>query len=212
MEVILMGPGGVPLGENQTAIGQWGPLVGAAFALIASIIQWKFGTEGERNVVREDVEMAAGSAPTPAQRVPAPTASLTACTPSSSAVTQEKVAKSYADASSYFVEGTWWGTGANGMIMNHGGVKWVVRDGHLRHFVSSSSDADIGEPTMQRSGTLINTEETSAKPGPMFSVQSVGVTVKDTEGLRGVTDEESEVQKSDHDDEIQVRDSEAIPD
>ena len=42
MEIMLMGPHGLPFDESLTAIGQWSTLVGIALALMASAIQWAF--------------------------------------------------------------------------------------------------------------------------------------------------------------------------
>lgn len=114
MEVAMLGPRGLPLGENMTAIGQWGPLVGAAFAAIASIIQWGFYEPD----VRRDVEQL--------PRIPLRNG------------VQAPVPRNTAgvfDISAYFQEGYWWGRGADALpVMEYGGVKWVVRDGKLTRF------------------------------------------------------------------------------
>ncbi|KAF8907277.1 hypothetical protein CPB84DRAFT_1744657 [Gymnopilus junonius] len=73
---------------------------------------WKFVHEGERRDIEIVVNLDIQSRP------------------SSFAV---KAAKPH-DTSDYFVEGRWWGTVANGLIMNHGGVKCIVHDGYLRRF------------------------------------------------------------------------------
>ncbi|KDR78831.1 hypothetical protein GALMADRAFT_1272901 [Galerina marginata CBS 339.88] len=160
MESILLGPRGVPLGENMTAIGQWGPLVGASLALFASVIQWKF-SDGDLRSLTGDVEVGDNSGPSSMSRAQAPITALASSRSESDSPSASTV-KPY-DVSSYFEEGRCWGPVANGMVMNHGGVKWVVRDGYLRYFESTNNTVESEEePTMETStlyaGTVVDTK------------------------------------------------------
>ncbi|KAH9481276.1 hypothetical protein JR316_0005798 [Psilocybe cubensis] len=114
MEVAMLGPRGLPVGENMTAIGQWGPLVGAAFATIASIIQWGFYEPEVKMASTRDVEQMRRVSQT--DRAPG-------------------AGNGVFDTAMYFQEGYWWGRGADALpVMEHGGVKWIVREGKLTRF------------------------------------------------------------------------------
>ncbi|PPQ95734.1 hypothetical protein CVT26_015860 [Gymnopilus dilepis] len=200
MEIIMLGQDGLPLGENETAIGQWGPLVGAAFALIASIIQWTFRQREEN--VKGDVEKGRTTARSVRAQQPSvladPKTLPASPLNSASAVTQQDLTANQYDISAYLEEGKWWGMSANGVIINHADINWLVRDGYLRRFVSSDDE----DRRPRESGTpIINREETSANFGTTFS-QAVGVIAN-----KDVTAEEIEFreQKSDDSQDMQVR-------
>ncbi|PPQ81017.1 hypothetical protein CVT25_014525 [Psilocybe cyanescens] len=109
MEVTTLGPRGLPLRENMTAIGQWAPLVDAAFAMIASIIQWNV-SETFRG---KDIEKAS--------RIPdSNTLRKTAQKVSTPAL---KTPTGVFDTTVYFEEGYLWGSGADALPdMEHEGV------------------------------------------------------------------------------------------
>ncbi|KAF8969170.1 hypothetical protein BDZ97DRAFT_1796378 [Flammula alnicola] len=138
MEVILLRPHGVPVGEDMTAIGQWGPLIGAAFALLASIIQWQLPEEKRMVENRsDDIEMAGNSRP--------PRATNTTATPTTSnpAPLNNSSPEGRFDPATYFEEGRWWGNVADDLVMNHGGVKWIVREGYLRRLDGQTSSRAV---------------------------------------------------------------------
>ena len=104
-----MGKPQVPLEERMSAIGQWGPLVGAFFALFAAVMKktvdelTAMRDKNRRNAI--DVELTASI---PAERHP--------------------VTLTPAD----FQEGVFWGHGSNNLRFTHQEIKWVVLDGFLR--------------------------------------------------------------------------------
>lgn len=89
----------MPLGENMSAVGEWGPLVGACFALFGTVMKKVVDRMTIATTSAAEVELA-DSAPT---EVAIP----------------DRICR----------DGVCRGRGLNDLSL---GIKWDVRDGHLR--------------------------------------------------------------------------------
>ncbi|KAF8199740.1 hypothetical protein BJ912DRAFT_950176 [Pholiota molesta] len=159
LEKIILGKPGLPIGEDVTAIGQWGPLVGSAFALVVSIIQWTFSNEDARN------ERKASRADT-METLTAPgyqgekdgTSSKYSSEPSLQTISSQHGAGRF-NPDAYFEEGSWWGTGANGLVMNHRGTTWTVIEGYLRR-----TNGQLGSDSVNEFSLRTPTRTTTVLP------------------------------------------------
>ena len=131
LEVMLMARHGLPFSRNMSAIGQWGPLVGAAFAQLALVIQQAFAEPlavPVQSAVRlSDVEH---GSPSSCRISPATLPPATIGTNAPPQLGQEP-SKRF-DFSTVFKEGHWWGRGLEGYVLTHEGIRWKVLDGFLR--------------------------------------------------------------------------------
>ena len=123
-ERIMLGSHHVPLGEGIDAVGQWGVLVGAFFAVIASVMKvWIHkrkvpAPETQREwPVSNNQDIEANN--------------LGAMVQSTSGSPRRYDFGSY-DFGLVFREGAWWGHGLDGSRIPHDGVEWIVRDGKLQ--------------------------------------------------------------------------------
>lgn len=117
-ELMMLGPHHVPLGEGVDAVGQWGVLVGAFFAVIASVMKvwidkWKDPSPKTRREwpVNNNPDIEANN---------------------DGVVTQSTYGGSRQYELPVFREGAWWGHGLDGTRIPHDGVAWIVQDGKLR--------------------------------------------------------------------------------
>ncbi|KAF9477182.1 hypothetical protein BDN70DRAFT_922771 [Pholiota conissans] len=161
LENIILGKPGVPIGEDVTAIGQWGPLVGSAFAVLVSIFQWTIDQRDE------------GEHQSPSRRDTAETLTGPSNDPEKDGVHSNYNSESSQTAPvrnvearrnplAYFEEGAWWGTGANGLVMNYRGATWVVHEGYVRRTSEPASTItfvnDVSSRTQERRSTLTETK------------------------------------------------------
>ena len=132
-ELMMMGPHRVPLGEGIDAVGQWGTLVGAFFAIIASFVKvWidkkkKAPSPKPGRVWPIDLEANTdGASPRPGLGGPRSTAG-------------NNVLWNNYDFGQHFTEGAWWGHKLNGTRIPNEGVIWIVQDGNLHRVDEPSS-------------------------------------------------------------------------
>ena len=114
-ELVMMGPHHLPYGEGLDAIGQWGTLVGAFFAVLVSVIKVCIN---KRNAHRE----------------------LGANKDGTSYLMADDVSHtSHDDFGQVFKEGAWWGHKLNGARIPNEGAIWIVQDGKLQRVDESSN-------------------------------------------------------------------------
>lgn len=123
-ELIMLGPHHVPLGEGMDAVGQWGVLVGAFFAIIASVMKvW--------------IEKRNAPAPKSQRAWPVNNSQDIEANKGGAVAQSTSGGPRRYDFGSYdfglvFREGAWWGHGLDGSRIPHDGVVWIVRDGKLQ--------------------------------------------------------------------------------
>ena len=125
----MMGPHHVPLGEGLDAIGQWGTLVGAFFAIIASFVK-----------VYIDKKQAPSREP-PRRVWPIANIDLEAnngavshghALGSITAANDDVPRTGHYDFGQVFKEGAWWGHKLDGTRIPNEGIVWIVQDGKLQ--------------------------------------------------------------------------------
>ena len=125
-ELVMMGPHHVPLGEGLDAVGQWGTLVGAFFAILASVVKvWIDKKEApslkprrQWPVANIDLEANNGGA---------------SHRPGLGSTAHNDVPRTgHYDFGQVFKEGAWWGHKLNGTRIPNEGVIWIVQDGKLQ--------------------------------------------------------------------------------
>ncbi|KAI9784708.1 MAG: hypothetical protein M1816_000773 [Peltula sp. TS41687] len=117
-EIVMMKPRHVPHSEDLSAIGQWGSLVGASLAFLASLLKFYVDRSSKAMDVQADVE-------NPLQ-------------PDPNSILRFKLSTAFRD-------GTFWGHALNGLKVIHQGVEWVVREGVLRRPTEDNREEPVGE-------------------------------------------------------------------
>ena len=132
-ELVLMGPHHVPLGEGLDAVGQWGTLVGAFFAIVAAFVKvWIDRKEApslkpRREWPTANIDLEANLA----GAIHRPGLALTA--------DNDVTRTGHYDFGQVFREGAWWGHKLNGARIPNEGVVWTVQDGKLQRVNEPSS-------------------------------------------------------------------------
>lgn len=101
-EITLMNPE-LPLEEAYPAVGQWGPLVSAAFIILATVINKSIDMHQEKKKAREDVETNGTELETSPPK-PAPSISSSPSASSTSPATDNQGSRSPGTPSSVHVE------------------------------------------------------------------------------------------------------------